>query len=490
MTSDLDKMTIPPGNELRTPRTPVLGARIVVIDDDAVSVMLLERLFSKHGFRRVASATDAEDGLRLVLEHGADLLLLDLHMPELDGFAIMKRLWDNLAPHERPAVLMLTSDVAPEVKEQALALGARDFLTKPFPPVETILRAENLLEVRLLTRRLAEENVELEAVVAKRAAELAAVAHAAADAIIAFDSGGRILSWNRGAEAMFGCSAVAAVGQSFDMMVPARLRSRYVAELAELGRQPETQRAWRSEIVCLRQDGSEFDAEVSVSAWEGDGEIFYAAVVRDITERRRAEEAERERARLEHCVSDVRVAFSAGDSLGDALGQAADAIVHHLGTALGRIWLLSPDGENLDLAASAGMYTVFEGEHAHVPLGQAKVGRIAAAGKPELTNCIKSDPHISEPERAEREGLVSFAGYPMVVDSRLVGVVAVFARRELAPSAMRVLEAVANELGAGIARKRAAEALRAEQVFLASMLQSLQEGILACDADGNRTLYN
>ena len=466
-------------------------ARIVIIDDDALSVMLLEKLLTGHGFTTVSSATDAEAGLRLVLDGGADLLLLDLHMPGLDGFAIMRRLWDELAVHQRPAVLMLTSDAATDVKEQALALGARDFLTKPFPPVETILRVENLLEVRLLTRRLAEENVELEGIVAKRAAELAAVTHAAADAIVACDSGGRILSWNRGAEATFGWPAEAAVGRLFTFLVPGRLRPRYTVLLSRLATgEPETIQGWRSELVCLRHDGSEFAAEVSLSSWEGDGQRFYAAVVRDITERRRAEEAERDRARLDHCVSDVRLAFTNRGSLADALGQAAGAVVKHLGAALAGIWLLSAGDDGLELAASAGMHSSSGAGAGQVAPGQAEVEKIAARQEPLLTNSIAA--HLAGAARgwAERHRIVAFAGYPLVVDGRLVGVVSTFSRQELSASTPRLLEAVASELAAGIARKRAAEALRAEQVFLASMLQSLQEGILASDAEGNLTLYN
>ncbi|MDP9441445.1 MAG: EAL domain-containing protein, partial [Actinomycetota bacterium] len=469
----------------------LLDARIVIIDDDALSAMLLENLLTGHGFNGVSQATDAEAGLRLVLEGGTDLLLLDLHMPGIDGFAIMQRLWEQMAPQQRPAVLMITSDVAAAVKERALVLGARDLQTKPIPPVETILRIENLLEVRLLTRRLAEENVELEAVVAKRAAELAAVTHAAADAIIALDSQGRILSWNRGAEAAFGWSAEAAAGKRFSMIVPERLWHDYLARLTEVAAgEPEMLRGWRSEIVCLRQDGTEFDAEVSLSAWEGEGQWFYAAVVRDITERKQAEAAERDRTRLEQCVSDVRVAFSSAGTLADALGQASGALVKQLDAAFAGIWLLSPGPDTLDLAASAGMYTDLDGEYGPVPIDQSEIGRIAAARAAHVSNSVTTDPVVADHAWAEREGMVAFAGYPLLMEGRLLGVVAMFCRHQLAPSVLRVLEAAASELATGIDRKRAAEALRAEQVFLASMLQSLQEGILACDADGNITLYN
>ncbi|HSH62283.1 MAG TPA: response regulator, partial [Acidimicrobiales bacterium] len=356
MKPDLDNASLRQADRAGYPGPGVSlhDARIAIIDDDPLSVMLLEKLLTGHGFNHVASANDAEDGLRLVLEGGVDMLLLDLHMPVLDGFAIMQRLREELAPLERPAVLMLTSDVAPEVKEQALALGARDFLTKPFPPVETILRVENLLEVRLLTRRLAEENVQLEAVVAKRAAELAAVTHAAADAIMAFDSDGRILSWNRGAEAIFGWTADDALGEHFSLVVPERLLSNYVARLTEVAAgEAENLGGWRSELVCRRQDDSEFDAEVALSSWDGEGQVYYAAVVRDITERRQAEAAERDRIRLEHFVSDVRLAFTKGDRLDDALDMAAAALVERLEVGLARVWLAEPVGDTLRLAAAA-----------------------------------------------------------------------------------------------------------------------------------------
>jgi putative two-component system response regulator len=132
-------------------------ARILVVDDERVNVVLLERILEQDGYTNVRSTTKSEQAVALYDEFEPDLILLDLHMPGLDGFAVMERLEDRIARHTFLPILILTADIRPEVKRRALSAGAKDFVTKPFDRTEVLLRIQNLLETRFLHMRLRPE---------------------------------------------------------------------------------------------------------------------------------------------------------------------------------------------------------------------------------------------------------------------------------------------------------------------------------------------
>jgi putative two-component system response regulator len=132
-------------------------ARILVVDDERVNVVLLERILEQDGYTNVKSTTKSDQAVALYDEFEPDLVLLDLHMPGLDGFAVMERLEDRIAGDTFVPILILTADIRPEVKRRALAAGAKDFVTKPFDRTEVLLRIQNLLQTRFLHMRLRPE---------------------------------------------------------------------------------------------------------------------------------------------------------------------------------------------------------------------------------------------------------------------------------------------------------------------------------------------
>jgi len=138
-------------------------ARILIIDDEPPNVRLLERVLMTGGFTAVRGTTDAREALALFDEMRPDLVMLDLHMPYLDGFAVLEQLCARCEPNEYLPILVLTADTTRETKERALANGARDFLTKPIERTEVLLRTRNLLETRYLHLTLKNENRTLEA---------------------------------------------------------------------------------------------------------------------------------------------------------------------------------------------------------------------------------------------------------------------------------------------------------------------------------------
>lgn len=152
------------------------GARLVVVDDHQPNVLVLETLLERWGVRDVVSTTDSSQAVELCAAVRPDLVLLDLHMPEPDGFEVMRRLRQAVpAPDGVPLpVLVLTADITPETRRRALGLGARDFVTKPFDPLEVELRVRNLLAARRYEQALAERGDELEQCVRARTREVEA----------------------------------------------------------------------------------------------------------------------------------------------------------------------------------------------------------------------------------------------------------------------------------------------------------------------------
>ena len=140
-----------------TPR--LTDARILVVDDERVNVVLLERILEQDGYRNVKSVTDPSEAVALFDQFEPDLVLLDLHMPKLDGFAVMKLLEDRISRDTFLPILILTADIRPEIKRRALAAGAKDFVTKPFDRTEVLLRIQHLLETRFLHLRMRNDAV-------------------------------------------------------------------------------------------------------------------------------------------------------------------------------------------------------------------------------------------------------------------------------------------------------------------------------------------
>ena len=204
-----------------------------------------------------------------------------------------------------------------------------------------------------------------------------------------------------------------------------------------------------------------------------------------------------EQARLSALGSAIGVVLTKRDGLSAMLQHCAGVMVEHLDVAFARIWTLSEEQNVLELQASAGLYTHIDGRHARIPVGAFKVGHIAQDRRSYLTNNVIDDPEVSDHDWARREGMVAFAGYPLIVEDRLVGVAALFARRALTDSVLKALASIADEIALGIERKKAEESLRAsEQRFRIAaengsdviVVRDLQTGRLLTSGDERRLL--
>ena len=342
-------------------------------------------------------------------------------------------------------------------------------------------------------------------------------------AIFMLDPEGLVTSWNLGAERIKGYRAEEVIGHHFSRFYTpeeiARGWPREELRRAEEGGRFEDE-GWR---VC--KDGSRFWANVVITVIRDEaGRVLgFWKITRDLTERKLAEEELRranadlerrigertaeltlanavlleevaERRRGEASILEQRTLAEFGleiglvltesATLGEMLDRIARVTVLRLDGAFARIWTANEAGDMLELRASAGLYTHIDGAHFRVPVGRFKIGKIALERRPHMTNEVIGDPLIPDQAWAAREGLIAFAGYPLVVEDRLVGVWAMFARHDLTSDALNSMDSVARAIALGIERKRAAKALAESEAWLLTTLSSIGDAVIATDDVG------
>jgi PAS domain S-box-containing protein len=269
------------------------------------------------------------------------------------------------------------------------------------------------------------------------------------------------LEFNQAAEQTFGYRKQQVMNRRIgELIVPPSLRDahyRGMEHYLATGQGPVLGN--RIEITAMRSDGTEFPVELAITAARLTGPPVFTACLRDITERKRIQAELAERSRLAELTAALGLILNQGGGLRSILQNCAQTLVEHLEGAFVRIWTLSESGETLELQASAGMYTHLDGPHGKILMGKFKIGLIAQERKPHLTNQVIGDPRVSDQEWARREGMVSFAGYPLVVEDRLLGVVAMFAQHPLSEATLSYLGSAADSIAVGISRKQTEQAL-------------------------------
>ncbi len=177
-----------------------------------------------------------------------------------------------------------------------------------------------------------------------------------------------------------------------------------------------------------------------------------------------------ERQRIGALSIEIGTALTRGGTMSQILQNSAEAVVLHLNAAFARIWVLNSETNTLELCASAGMYTHLNGPHGRVPVGKFKIGLIAQEREAHLTNDVLGDPRVGDQEWARREGMVSFAGFPLIVSDGLVGVLGMFARHKLSPDVLEAMEPIADGIALSIRQKHDERSLRTSEARKAVLL--------------------
>ncbi len=217
--------------------------------------------------------------------------------------------------------------------------------------------------------------------------------------------------------------------------------------------------------------------------------VLYVGQVQDITERKQAEAMLQERSVHAALGADVAMAFTSRESLREILQHCVESMVRNLDAAFARVWTLNEADNVLELQASAGLYTHIDGPHGRVPVGKYKIGLIAQERKPHLSNDVLHDPRVSDPEWAKREGMIAFAGYPLLLEDRVVGVMAMFARKNLSSTTLQAMSTVATQIALGIERKLNEEALRESEGRIRELTEHVDQVLWTIDVKESKVLY-
>ncbi|WP_447978383.1 ATP-binding protein [Candidatus Nitrospira bockiana] len=175
-----------------------------------------------------------------------------------------------------------------------------------------------------------------------------------------------------------------------------------------------------------------------------------------------------EREALASVATSISSIFTVHEPLDRMLHLCMESLVWHLDVSLARVWLLDHTGDTLILAGSAGLSTNLKGEYSRVPVAAPlKIGEMVRDRRPRLTNRLQEESWVRNPQWVAREHLRAFAGYPLVAQDKVVGVLALFARHELGPRTLDELAGIAANLAQCIVRSRTEEALRTSEERLA-----------------------
>jgi PAS domain S-box-containing protein len=323
-------------------------------------------------------------------------------------------------------------------------------------------------------------------------ARIAGIVGISDDAIISIDSSQRITLFNRGAERIFGYLADEVLGRPLDLLLPERFSQAHRSHVRSFGSSPDMLRPMRErgEIFGRRKDGSEFPAEASISKFEVAGEPILNVRMRDITERKRAQEQLQTRARQQAAVASIgQHALTSRDL--PALMDAATALVcETLAAPYCTTFELLPGGTTLQLSSGRGWREGALGRET-IPAAASHAGYVLETGGPVLIEDLARETRFSDALLAGY-GIVGGAAAPLQPHGQVFGVLGVYFsdRREFTAEDLNFLQAVANVLAAAIARTRAEEALRDSNETLRVVNQATPAAVWVLDLEGRIKQWN
>jgi PAS domain S-box-containing protein len=216
----------------------------------------------------------------------------------------------------------------------------------------------------------------------------------------------------------------------------------------------------------------------------------YILVRRDITERGQAAAAIAERVQLATFAADVGAALTHNESFPRALAASAEAMVRHLGVSIAGIWVMNSRAPVLERRALAGGGADSGESPERIPFGPSLIGRIAAEGVPRIEDLTRDSAEAGEAQWARGLGMVSFAGHPLAVAGRSIGVLAMFSAEKITEPSLRALGTVADAIALGIDRERAALSLRTSETLTRSIVEGMLDGLVTVDATSRIKSFN
>jgi PAS domain S-box-containing protein len=250
---------------------------VFIVDGDASDADTLQKLLESDGYT-VGSTAEGEKALEGIASAEPNLVLLDAHLADIDSFELLKELKTTLHGRDIPVIFMTSLDDS-DVRVKGLESGD-DLIVKPFDAREVLARIERQVTVSKVRMALRESE-----------AKFRSVMESAIDAIISGDSEGKIRSWNSAATALFGFTEAEVIGEPIEVIIPERFRESHQKGIHRVSSGGPSHVIGKTvELAAIRKDGSEFPVELSLATWFLDDKRYYTGIIRDISERKQAEQ--------------------------------------------------------------------------------------------------------------------------------------------------------------------------------------------------------
>jgi PAS domain S-box-containing protein len=319
------------------------------------------------------------------------------------------------------------------------------------------------------------------------------VMQSAIDGIIAADAQGHIVTWNTGAQAIFGYREEEVLGRPLTLLMPARYRHAHQRGLQRLRATGTSQLIGKTiELEGVRKDGQEFPLELSLATWQAGAGRFYTGIVRDITARKQAEAALRRQTALIHLLQVSVTAANEASSLEEAMQRCLDQICAQTGWPVGHVYLPADErpGELVPTTIwhldDPDRFAAFRSLTEATPLaaGAGLPGRVLASAAPVWIRDVTQDPHFLRAPPAQDLGVRAGFGFPVLVGSEVAAVLEFFATEAREPDAafLEVMAHIGTQLGRVIERTRAEAALRRARDDLEQRVRERTAALAAANA--------
>src|SRR5581483_4193549 len=419
------------------------NSQILVVEDETIIALDIQSRLQNLGFE-VEVAASGEEALQKAKDTPLDLILMDIVLPgSIDGIQAAERIHEEF---DIP-VVYLTAYSDEETLQRAKMTQPFGYLLKPLKDRELRATVEMATYKHTLEKRLKKSEEQYRTLFESLPHPLW---------VYDVETLG-FLEVNDAAVHQYGYSKEEFLAMTIKDIRPTEDMPKLTDALAHLKKGFDLAGIFRHR----KKSGQIMYVEILSHPIDFGGKQAEVVLAGDISDRIAAEQMRMRSLRLSALRAEVSVALShPGNPLRELLQVCAQSVVKHLDAAFARIWTLNKRGDELELEASAGMYTHLDGFHSRVPVGQMKIGLIAAERRPYLTNDVISDPRVGDKEWAKREEMVSFAGYPLMVEERLIGVIAMFAKIALTDDALDALASISELIAQAIDRKHTEAALR------------------------------
>ena len=296
---------------------PMLPVEILIVDDRPENLLALEAILEPLG-QRLVRAHSGDEALRLLLSHDFAMILLDVQMPGIDGFETARLIKSRERTKYIPIIFLTAISKDEEYVFEGYSVGAVDYMTKPFQPdilrskvsvfVDLYQKQRQLASQADLLRESEKRELELRHMreIYESEARFSEIVGSAMDAIVVFDADGVISLFNAAAERMFCTKSESALGGNVTRFFPEAARRETLERICQLSNgAPSADELCATEVsptehvlsfTGLRETGEQFPIEATASCLDMRGKRTYTLIVRDISERRRAEQALKEQA--------------------------------------------------------------------------------------------------------------------------------------------------------------------------------------------------